>query len=341
MSPRRVHVIGVGKRVLEAALPAFLRARESFSLVGVHARSARDIEVCGQRLAVRPLAELAVLEAGDLVYLAVGKDAVPKVLAELIERGPAETDLLIDTPVVRFKHFAHLSKLRAFRDVWVPEDCSCLPWYDTLRLAVAAGAIGRARTLCFERSAYAYHGVAAAKAVLGSPRVTSARRRKLGEGRAERRLRLAGGGRVVILEPRDYQLGHFTLIGDSGRIGDAAAPEAGLQRLETIEADGLVRGFRIGDWQTQLDEDEASLTAGDPAGSSVTRRMNAMKRVGFLRILRAIASGAGGYPVADAIDDMVIDYHLEKLGLYFANPFTSPRSPLARGLLSLGSKLMG
>jgi len=78
-----------------------------------------------------------------------------------------------------------------------------------------------------------------------------------------------------------------------------------------------------------------------PAGATVTSCMEAMKRVGFLRLLRALHAGRGAYPVADALDDMVVDYHLEKLGRYAANPFSSARSPLARGLLAAATRAFG
>jgi hypothetical protein len=69
--------------------------------------------------------------------------------------------------------------------------------------------------------------------------------------------------------------------------------------------------------------------------------MDDLKRVGFLRLLAAIRDGRGGYPVADAIDDMVVDYHLEKLGRYRDNPLTSPRYALGRLALSTLTRLGG
>jgi hypothetical protein len=58
--------------------------------------------------------------------------------------------------------------------------------------------------------------------------------------------------------------------------------------------------------------------------------MDGMKRVGFLRLLRSIAGGAGGYPLDEALEDAVVDYHLERLGRYRSTPLTNPRARLAR-----------
>src|SRR6185503_4569461 len=100
-------------------------------------------------------------------------------------------------------------------------------------------------------------------------------------------------------------------------------------------------GLRLGDDVEAFDDDERALLAGDAPELGLTARMEAWKRVGFLRLLRSVARGAGGYPLADALEDMVVDYHLEKLGRYRATPLTDPRRPLAQGLLRLLTRASG
>jgi len=210
-----------------------------------------------------------------------------------------------------------------------------LPWIDTVEAALAAGLIGELRQLEFKQSAYAYHGVAMTKTLLGSQRIVRGRRR----GR-ERSLVAANGRSARIVEPRDYSLGTLTWIGSEGRISDRGANSDALQ-LACLASGDSVTGFQIGDVRTELDAAEQSLTYGSPAGASATARMDAMKRVGFLRLLRAIAAGEGAYPLAEGLDDMVIDYHLEKFRWFRANPFTSSRSALGRSLLSMISRAGG
>jgi len=336
MSNKKVLVVGCGKRVREAALPA-LAACEGADLAAVAARTARregDLEV-------QALADLGDLEGIDVVYLAVGKDATPGVLARLAGLGAAETDLVVETPVVRFKHFCHVKQLRAFRRVTVAEDCAYLPWFDTVRAAREQDLLGEPQRLLLDRAAYAYHGMATAKALLDAPRVRSGRRRRLGGDGFERRVTFAGGKRAVVTEPRDYAVGRWTLTGSRGSISDHARDAADDHHLQALVEGGVVAGFRVGRVETRLTEAERGLTAGDPEDASVTARQEAMKRVGFLRIWDRIARGDGGYPLADGLDDMVVDYHLEKLGRYVANPLTSPRSPLARALLGAVTRLGG
>ena len=61
--------------------------------------------------------------------------------------------------------------------------------------------------------------------------------------------------------------------------------------------------------------------------------------VGFLALAARIAAGHGAYPLSDAVEDSVVDYHLEKLGRYRSTPFTRPDAPLARFAFSALTRL--
>jgi len=326
---KRVLVIGSGKRVREAALPALSRLEGEFELTRIAARTAKELVVGERTFEVVSLDGLdeSWIEGVDLIYLAVTKDAVPSVLSRLTALNVSGTDMLIDTPVVRFKHYRQVAKLALFRHCWVAEDCTVLPWFDVVRDAVDAGLIGELQSVLFHKSAYAYHGVATAKTLLGSLRVKSASRKG-----GKRELRFANGRFAMMIEPRDYSVGHVCITGTSGSISDAEG--AGDHRLTPIVEGSSWVGFKIGDLERRLDEDEIALLGDDDPEKQVTARMDDLKRVGFLRLLRAIRDDRGGYPVEEAIDDMVVDYHLEKVGRFFDNPFTSPRYGLGRLLLS-------
>lgn len=332
MNPRSVVVIGSGKRVRDVALPAFLRLEQRFAVRQVWARSEKRIEASGRGFDVAPFAKLGPedLRGADLVYLAVAKDAVPSVLRRLSELGVGSTDLLIDTPVVRFKHFRHAARCRAFRSASVAEDCVELPW-----IPVVLAAVGPLYRVELDRSAWAYHGVATAKALLAAPAVRRARRRSLGPGAAERVLELRGGGVARIVEPRDYSKGRVVCIGQGGTLSDRPAFGEKALALEVELAGGAVRALHAGTTRIALDQDEADLTRGDPESATITARMESMKRVGFLRLLRRLAEGRRGYPVEQALEDTLVDYWLERLGMYVSTPFTSPHAALGRSFWSL------
>jgi len=338
---RRIAVVGVGKRVCEAVLPALCTIEESFEVVGLYARTARTLEAAEREWPVMPLTDLTDLEGVDLLYLAVGKDAVPAVLQQLLSLGASDTDLLIDTPVVRFRHFRHIASLSGFRRVGVPEDCAFLPWLEPVQACLASGVLGDLDELVLWKSGYAYHGLATAKTILGAKGIRHARRKPTENGLFERSLHLDNGARATIVEPRDYGTGWMQIIGSKGSLCDQPRETRSALQLEVAVQDGLCRSLRVGDHVAELDEAEASLTAGDPEGASVIARQEAMKRVGLLRVLRDVRDGGMGYPLQAAVEDTVVDYWLERLGRYRATPLTDPGAPLARGLLSALSRLGG
>jgi hypothetical protein len=336
MNERRLLVIGAGKRVREAALPSLAQC-PGLRLHGIVARRARE----EHGLTIGALSELNDLGDVDLIYMAVGKDAVPSVLQRLIDLGVSDKELLIDTPVVRFKNFRHAQKLKAFRRVSVAEDCAFLPWFDVVEAAVDKGMLGAPQALLLQQSAYAYHALATAKSLLGETRVRGGRRRRLGHRSFARQVNFAGGKRAHILEPRDYSIGRVTLLGTRGSLSDYRQDVKDDHWIETLVENDAVVGFRVDHIETRLTPEESSLTLGDGPDASLTARQEAMKRVGFLRIWRRLAVGEPAYALAEGLDDMVVDYHLEKVGRYLANPLTSSRSPVARVFLGALTRLGG
>lgn len=335
---RRVLVIGLGKRVRESALPSLHRA-EGLEVAGLLARSARQETIDGRAYAVRSLdADLgALLPTAELVYIAVGKQAVPKVLAALARHELARVELLIETPVLVLKQFRHRALLRGFRAVSVAEDCSELPWLAPARaLARELGALREAR---FERAAYAYHGIATAKALFGAARVESARRRRRADGLHERRIELAGGARARIAEPRDYAQGWLELEYERGRAAEGGHGAAGALPIVAELAGGRLRGLRMGPERVELDDAEAALCWKSEAAASLTARMEDMKRVGFLRLWRKLARGERAWPLEHGLEDMLVDGLLERVGWYGLPGLLSPNAACGAALYGLASRL--
>ena len=360
---KRALVIGSGQRVREAALPALLSRPDDWQLAGIRSRKAKTIEAAGVEHRVAAFDEdgglAASLDSVDLVYACVSKGAVPSVLSQLeaaVRQTGATVDLLIDTPVLLFKHLASYKRFAAFHKVWVAEDMWSLPWVDTIERAREALDLGAPKRLILSRSAYAYHGLALAKTLLDEWRLVGAKRwrtgvvsegePKSGETTYERRLTFAGGRTCEVSEPRDYSLGGFLLECERGAIADRPG-HPGAHVLEPILDEGVTAdavprwlGFRIGEVETHLGPHEVKLF-GEAEASSVIARMDALKRVGFARLFDRITEGRGAYPLVEGIDDMWVDYTLEKVGRWRATPLTSARSGLARGLMGSLTSLAG
>jgi hypothetical protein len=318
MSRRDVVIIGAGKRVQEAVLPVLSRLEDRFSIRRIYSRT-------GRPLPERPTEKIEHLEVreNDLVYLAVSKDQVPPVLERLAPF--TSVDLLMETPVLLFKHFGHADRLKRFRNVWVAEDCACLPCFDAIREA-----LGELVRLEFHHSAYKYHGLATAKVWLGGPRITSARRRKTAPGVVRRTIRFSDDRSAVIDEPRDYATGSLRIEGREGSLSDG-------ENLTPVIQDGACKGFRAKEIVSYLDEDESNLMT---PGASVTAMMDDMKRVGLYRMLKRISDGGGGYPLIEALDDMVADYYLDRLGFFHANPLMSIKTGSGAAILRAVTRLV-
>jgi len=328
---RRIFIVGSGKRVRETALPA-LRASESWELAGIASRKAKPLPDGAETREVIALDTLtaARLEGLDLIYLVVAKHAVPAVLQQLGPLVPASCELLIETPVMLFKHLGHLDRLDAFRRVWVSEDCYTLPCWDPLL------ATGECFTHAhFEQSAYAYHGFAMARAVLGRDRVETARSRTAG-----RTVRFAGGSHFTTREPRDYSVGRLTIAGPGRLIADHD-PGRAHRRLAALGTDDELLGFRLDDADHVLAQAEREVVGTPAGGDGLFRWMDGMKRVGFLRLLEALAADRPAYSLEDALEDAVVDYWLHRFGRYRATAFSDPRRKPARMSYRLLTKTAG
>lgn len=340
--PKRVLVIGSGQRVREAALPALASLPEAFELAEVRSRKPKTIESGGRKHEVLPLASLdqAALDGFDLIYLVVKKPAVPPVLRQMGALNLAHVDLLIETPVLLTKHLGHRKLLRPFRNVWVSEDCSTLPWIDVAFEAAERAGWGPLQRALLDRSGYAYHGVALLRTLFAGQHLTSAGRKPASDGVRRRTYRYSQGGVGEVLEPRDYGVGALDLEFAGGRITDRPEPGDALKLEPIVEGDACV-GFRAGNVESRLSSPEVALMGAPKGTSGVWAWMDGAKRVGFHRLLAAIADGRGAYSVDDALDDALIDYHLERLGRYRPNPLTSAGGSLSGPLYGLLTRVAG
>jgi hypothetical protein len=338
MTARRIAIVGSGQRVRETALPVLATLEGEFELAGIFSRTEKTIEVGRRSYEVE---SLAALDAGrmrdvDALYLVVAKPAVPEVLERLAALEPRHVDLLIETPVVLPRHLLRTGPLASFRSASVTEDCLTLPAIDAVRACLGSGRMGRLRSVVLSHSAYAYHGVALLKSLFGAQGVRSARRARLGYRSWLREYRFAGGGLGITIDPRDYGVGRMLVIGEHATLADHDLSQEGHLRIAAELEGGRPRAFRAGDSVRTLDDAEVELMGTarvESPGSAIWPWMDGMKRVGFRRLLLDLHAGLPPYPVLSALDDAMVDYHLEKLGRYLPNPVTSAQGLVVGTLL--------
>jgi hypothetical protein len=145
-----------------------------------------------------------------------------------------------------------------------------------------------------------------------------------------------------IVDPRDYSQGRILARYENNLVSDQpAAGESALAVEISLDGEGAITALRLGETEVILDDGERSLTLGDHPDATLIARQEAMKRVGFLRLLRELARGQAGYPLWDGLEDMVVDHSLERLGRYRSSYFTSPRHRTARWVYGLVSRIAG
>ncbi|MEZ5978112.1 MAG: hypothetical protein R3F34_07845 [Planctomycetota bacterium] len=332
MTRRTIGVVGAGERIVNDGLPVIASLADELDLVGVWSRTPRTLAVGGSEVEVKGLEDLEArgLAGIDLLWVVVAKGAVPRVLERLVALGTGDTELVVETPVLLYKFLSKRRLLESFRSTWVSEDCAYLPIFETLDRFVATGAIGSPVRAVFDRCAYAYHGVAMSKRCLGARPISRATRRR-GEGDTRvRTLRLPGGRSATIVEPREYAKGVLTLEGERGAVSDRPGRE---HLLEAVVRDDRCVGFRIGDVVTELLPVESELLGPLAPGGGVVPNMHGLKRVGLRRLFAERARREGGYHVNEGLEDMGVDWHLERFGLWLRNPLTSPTSSFPPWLL--------
>ena len=327
MTRTRIGIVGSGQRVRETALPVIESLGDDFELSGIWSRTPKELEIGRRRYEVEPLSELDQerMRELDCLYLVVSKPAVPDVLEKLAAAEPRNVDLLVETPVVLPRHLLKTGPLTAFRSASVTEDCLTLPVVDAVRACIGTGRMGPVRSVTLSHAAYAYHGVAMLKALTGSLRVASAKRTSLGYRSWYREYRMAGGARGLVVEPRDYAVGRLLVAGEHATLADHDIAHEGHLRIEVVGDERRPTGFRAGDSERTLSDVEQDLMGAPREGQGLWVWMDGMKRVGFRKLLLELRAGRSAYPVLSALDDALVDYHLEKLGRYLPNPATSAR----------------
>lgn len=341
-SRKRIYVVGAGKRVVNDVLPVLASLEALWEVAGVFTRTARTLTTTdGRTWEAEGLDELERrgLDGIDLVYMVVAKGAVPDMLARLASLGPRATDIQLETPALLYKHLGRAPVLAPWRRVWVSEDTTPLPIWELVDRWVRANGHGAPDEVLLDRCGYAYHGVAMARRLLGGGRVRRARRRADGE-RDVRTLELESGGRATIIGPRVYAQGRFLVRFGTTSIGDHEDADVAVRAVVRSGGEpdaGRCVAFEAGNERVDLDPAESDLLGpwNDPPDGPVAPHMHGLKRLGLRRLLTDLAHGSDGYAFADGLEDMAVDYHLERLRRYMRNPFTTPHGPWPGRLLRL------
>ena len=313
-----VLVIGAGRRVIGAVLPALGCLADRFRIAAVCSRSEKRIAIAGrEEITTRTSLDGVDFSRIGLIAMAPTLASVPRLLERLSREDVGRAALLLDTPVLPPTRLAAARFFPAFKRVLVAEDTLALPPFIVARRLIDAGAIGTLRRIYFFHNGYKYHALASLKLLAGrSPLRRIVSRRYPGKVR-RKELLFDSGVSAVLCEPRDYRAGKFLLQGDRGSIADYDYPVSPVQRIGYRLEGQIYRGLTLnGEPVPAAGLDQAYL-AGVGTDVLDASPMNTMKLRGLMDLLVSSLEERSPhhYRPAEAICDNLAYIMADRLGI--------------------------
>lgn len=284
---KRVLLLGAGGRAKSVVLPALHCMREQWSLAAVVTRTPRPISLFGGEMEFVTVGSLRECDLGsvDVVIVATTLESVPGIVKELAGQPVGHVTLLLDTPVLPRKSLATAQLFPRFKDVLVSEDCIALPPYVVAKRLIDEGRIGRVRCIYSFHNDYKYHALASMKYLTDSRHIRSIVWSGVGAGVAEATIRMPAGPLVRMLEPRDYGIGRFLVVGDRGFIADYPLRGVGGLHIDYRLEQGRYRGLTVNGESCAEDDLDRMLGDSLPGELQDGSLRTTLKIRGFMSIL--------------------------------------------------------
>ncbi len=314
---KNVVVIGAGKRVKGAVLPALGCLEDRFRIEAVCSRSESEIVygAARRRIVTLPSLDRVDFSSIDLIVMAVSIRQVPRVLGQLAARPVSRAVLMLDTPVLAPTGLWASRFFATFGRVLISEDTVALPPFLLARRLMDEGAIGQLERIYFFHNGFKHHAMASLKLLAGAPIKRIVNRKFAGKMR-QKQIDFANGVEATMYEPRDYAVGKFLLKGDRGAIADYDYAVAPVRRIG-YQLDGAIyRGLTLdGEPVPPAGLDRAYL---DHVGDDVFdgSPMNTMKLRGLMDLMVAAHDERSPYhydPV-DGICDHLATRLVDRIG---------------------------
>jgi len=314
MRPAAMLLVGAGQRIESTVLPALACLPDEFEIVGIYSRSQDKLDRLHALWQVPVSTDLEVFDwnAINFIYVAVTLQNVPDVLVTLTANPTSQIRLILDTPVLAKGHLDYIHLFRAFQDVFVAEDCIALPQLDVAQQLLASGAIGRPQKLWMFHSGYSYHAIAMARSLVGRAPVVSGRSRRYGRDGGEIYLRFASGFEETVVQPRDYRVGSFLLMGSEGAIADYPLSTENAHVIQYQMDDERWTGLTVNGKKWPKHERDRSFDTLALSSLSERSLMTQLKIRGLVTVLADLQADkhARSYPVREGIYDSMLCYTL-------------------------------
>jgi hypothetical protein len=293
MSKTRVLLVGAGRRAQATILPAIHCMRPWVELMGVHTRTAREMELLGGRLRIATRNELAKadLSSLDAIIVSVGIRQVPEILRTLESLDTRHLTLMLDTPILHHRDLHAMRHFSQYQEVLACEDAFALPPYVLARHLIQRGDIGRLRYVHLFHSGYRFHALASLRQLTGGSHPHSIRFKRWNPWCGSVTIRFPGRVKATIIEPRHYGTGKLLIVGEAGFIADYPIEHPKATQIQYRMEDGRYSGLALGGKvlpQSELDSAFVEgLSGSDLADDSL---MNMLKIRGFMDLLAALGN---------------------------------------------------
>lgn len=333
MPKKKVLIIGSGRRVQNTILPAIYCLQDEFELLAIYSRSIKDISLFGGQVQIRTTNALSKIDfqSLDLIMVAVTIEQVPDVLKKLAAYDTRQIRLLIDTPVLRWRDIRLARYFKRFRSVGVSEDSITLPPFVLASKLLEQGRIGKMKEISLIHSGYRYHALATLKMLTGVNYISKIKNSYSHDKISEREIIFRNGISASIVEPRDYSIGKFHIIGETGSIADYEYNANNLYRIEYQKENGIYRGLLLNGVAQHPDELDQKYLRWISPGPVEKSLMNFMK----IRGLMDLMLGRTQYPAIEGIYDSWAITLSEKFGRFRDFPLGSDSSVVKAFLQAL------
>ncbi len=306
MNPRRVLLVGAGKRAQETAIPALMSLGDGVELAGIWARSSRKLKLYGGEFTAQtetgpeafPIADI------DTIVVAVTRSQVPAVLRSLKRYDTGHVSLMLDTPVLDPGDWGATAAFRRYRRVVCSEDAIALPPVVAARRLIDEGAVGNVRSIHFFHSGWRNHALASIRSLLGGRRPTRITVRRANAKWSDTRYRFPCGVRASVVQPHLHDHGRMLVVGDRGAIADYPTGRSDAAEIGSVVEDGVYRCLTV-DGRRVNGERDRLLYENLPRGLEGRTLDNMYKIRGFMELVAGVTDDASpyAYDPFDAIYD--------------------------------------
>lgn len=343
MRKKNVFIIGSGNRVQKTILPALVCLRSVYTISAVYSRHKKTLRLPGTGLTIRNQTDINTVNFPkiDIIIVAITPQEVKNVLRLLSKFSVSRCVLFLDTPVLSVSDFLATRFFRLFKAVYVSEDYQSMLSFEAVARFIREGHIGRLRYVYLFHSGYKYHALATLKKIASCNSVSFMRRVYINQEISNLEVKLANGVRATVIEPRDYSIGRFLVVGEQGAIADYPLSGMGTIHIAYRYTNGVFSGLDVKGAITRtqmLDKRYNKQIVSEGIDASL---INCQKIEGLIRLYQTAGKPSSPYlyPWDEGMYDSAASFFLDKFGWFIDVKLPFINTSLVHGCIQIIRKI--